>query len=55
MGKKQIFRKKTKKELRGLGDVVKATTDILGIKQCGRCKKRQEWLNEKIPFKKNTR
>ncbi len=30
----------------GLGDAIKAVTDILGIKQCGGCKKRQETLNK---------
>lgn len=29
-----------------LGDFVKGMTDALGIKQCEKCKKRQEKLNE---------
>ena len=40
-----------KKKLNGLGDLVKKGTDLLKIKQCGGCKKRQEWLNKKFPFK----
>ena len=30
----------------GLGDVIKAVTEKLGIKQCGGCKKRQAYLNK---------
>jgi hypothetical protein len=33
----------------GLGDVVAAFTSALGIKPCGGCKQRQEWLNKKVP------
>jgi len=45
---------------KGLGDTVKTITDFTGITRivkkitggdC-RCNKRQEWLNEKIPYKK---
>ena len=38
---------------KGLGDIINKITDFVGIKKtndCG-CKKRQEWLNEKIPHK----
>jgi len=41
-------------KMKGLGDLIKKGTDKLGIKQCGGCKKRQEWLNKKFPFKENT-
>lgn len=34
---------------RGLGDVVKSMTDMLGIKQCGGCAGRQEALNKWVP------
>ncbi len=37
--------------LRGLGDVIAKATKAVGIKPCGGCKKRQEWLNKKVPFK----
>lgn len=37
---------------KGLGDTVKKITDKMGIKQCGGCKKRQEWLNKYFPYKK---
>lgn len=37
--------------LEGLGDVVAKVTKAVGIKPCGGCKKRQEWLNKKVPFK----
>lgn len=36
--------------MRGLGDAIKAATDAVGIKQCGGCAKRQEWLNDAVPF-----
>ncbi len=43
---------------KGLGDTIAKFTEITGIKKiaksinqdCG-CKKRQEWLNKKIPYK----
>ncbi len=44
----------SKRSFSGLGDVVAAITDLLGItktEDCG-CKKRQKLLNEKFPFKK---
>ena len=37
---------------RGLGDTIKKATDFFGIPQCGGCKKRQEMLNKKFPYKK---
>jgi hypothetical protein len=33
----------------GLGDVVAAVTSAFGVKPCGACKQRQEWLNKKVP------
>lgn len=36
---------------RGLGDTVAKITKAIGVKPCGRCKKRQEKLNEKFPYK----
>jgi len=43
----------TRKLSRGLGDTVKKITDKLGIKQCGKCKRRQELFNKAIPYKAN--
>jgi hypothetical protein len=37
----------SEKKIEGLGDVVAAVTDTLGIKKCDACKKRQSWLNDK--------
>lgn len=37
-------------KIRGLGDVVERVTRAVGIKQCGGCKKRQAWLNDKVPL-----
>lgn len=43
------------RQWRGLGDMVaamaKPIAGALGIEDCGACDKRQEWLNEKVPFK----
>lgn len=35
---------------RGLGDTIAKATKAVGIKPCGGCKKRQDWLNEKFPY-----
>lgn len=35
---------------KGLGDVVKSLTEKLGIKQCDKCKKRQQLLNRWVNF-----
>lgn len=35
---------------RGLGDTVAKITSAVGIKPCGGCKKRQERLNNLIPY-----
>lgn len=46
-------RKKAQEEAsKGFGDTIKKATDFLGIPQCGGCKKRQEMLNKKFPYKK---
>ena len=37
----------------GLGDTVKKITNRLGIKQCGKCKKRQLTLNQVVPYSFN--
>ncbi len=42
-------RKPRPQKKRGAGDVVKALTDKLGIRQCGGCKKRQAVLNHVFP------
>lgn len=39
------------KDAQGLGDVVAAIAQKLGIKPCEGCKKRQAALNEKFPFR----
>lgn len=38
---------------KGLGDSIKSVTDFFHIPQCGGCKKRQEYLNRLIPYKKH--
>ena len=38
---------------RGLGDTVAKITKAVGVKPCGRCKKRQEALNRILPYKGN--
>ena len=37
---------------KGLGDTIKKITDKVGIKQCGKCKKRQKALNRLVPYRK---
>lgn len=44
-------KRKKGKRYRGFGDVVKAGTSAVGIQQCDACKRRQAWLNRKVPFK----
>lgn len=40
---------------RGVGDVVarfaQPIANAIGLGECGGCKSRQAWLNEKLPFK----
>ena len=35
---------------RGLGDTIKKITNKLGIRQCAKCRKRQERLNQMVPY-----
>lgn len=37
-------------KIEGLGDVISKTTKALGIKECGGCTQRREWLNKLFPF-----
>lgn len=39
-------------KIRGAGDVVAKITDSLGIPKCSACSRRQEFLNQHIPFPK---
>lgn len=39
--------------IKGLGDLVKAATDAVGIKPCGGCGRRREALNRILPFGDN--
>jgi len=34
----------------GLGDVIRRATNSMGIKSCGGCERRAEWLNRRISF-----
>ncbi len=36
---------------RGLGDTIAKMTKAVWIKPCGGCKKRQDYLNKKVPYK----
>jgi hypothetical protein len=38
-------------ESQGLGDTIAKMTKAIGIKPCGGCTKRHEYLNKKIPYK----
>ncbi len=35
---------------RGLGDTIAKITSAVGIKSCGKCKKRQATLNKLVPY-----
>ncbi len=37
---------------RGLGDTIEQITRKVGMKPCGGCKKRRDWLNRKVPYRK---
>jgi hypothetical protein len=39
----------------GLGDAIKAVTQVLGIEQCEKCKERQSRLNRLFPWLKASR
>jgi len=47
-----MAKKRTKKEIQGLGDVVAAVTSAVGIEPCDNCKDRQFKLNRLFNFKK---
>ena len=46
-----MAKRKTKKEIQGLGDVVAAITSAVGIEPCVDCKERQFSLNRLFNFK----
>lgn len=39
------------KKDKGVGDTVARVTSRLGVRPCSGCKKRQEALNKKLPYK----
>lgn len=43
---------KEETKVKGVGDVIKKVTEVLGIEQCEPCKERQEKLNKMFPFTK---
>jgi hypothetical protein len=47
-----MAKRKTKKEIQGLGDVVANLTSAVGIEPCDNCKDRQFSLNRLFNFKK---
>lgn len=47
-----MAKRKTKKEIQGLGDVVAAITSAVGIEPCQDCKEKQFGLNRLFNFKK---
>jgi hypothetical protein len=38
---------------RGLGDTIAKITTAVGIKPCGGCNRRKEWLNRVFPYEQN--
>jgi hypothetical protein len=54
IGPGQVKAGTTTSQSRGLGDTVaKLIKKTTGIKPCGGCKKRQEWLNRMFPYNAN--
>ena len=47
-----MAKRKTKKEIQGLGDVIANVTSAVGIEPCQNCKERQFGLNRLFNFKK---
>jgi hypothetical protein len=47
-----MAKRKTKKEIQGLGDVIANVTSAVGIEPCQNCKERQFSLNRLFNFKK---
>lgn len=47
-----MAKRKTKKEIQGLGDVIAAVTSAVGVEPCLDCKDRQFTLNRLFNFKK---
>ena len=39
---------------KGLGDTISRVTKIFGIKECGGCKARKQWLNIHVPYRRKT-
>ena len=39
----------------GLGDVIKRVTAAVGVKPCGGCERRAQWLNERFPLRRGDR
>lgn len=35
---------------KGLGDTVAKVTKAVGIKPCGPCERRRQWLNARVPY-----
>jgi len=47
----ELLKNAGQEESAGLGDTIAKMTSAIGIKPCAGCKKRQQWLNEKIPYR----
>lgn len=58
MTKRRIKKEETPEQdlgIGGLGDAIKAVTEVLGIEQCEKCKERQSRLNRLFPWLKASR
>lgn len=58
MAKRKIKKEETSEQdlgIGGLGDAIKAVTEVLGIPQCEKCKERQSRLNRLFPWLKASR
>lgn len=36
---------------KGLGDTIAKVTKAVGIKPCGPCERRRQWLNARVPYR----
>ena len=36
---------------RGLGDTIAKVTKAVGVKPCGPCERRRQWLNARVPYR----
>lgn len=48
-------KRKSKKKVEGIGDVIKVVTNAIGLETCGECEERRKKLNKMFPFTKTAK